>query len=87
MKPRLLLDTYVVVRWLVEPKRLSRDQARLLSHAVQLQEQVALSAMTLVEFAILLGGPTASRTVSPMRQAGRLSMRTVVLPSMTTPGP
>ena len=56
MKPRLLLDTHVVVRWLVEPKRLSRDQARLLTQAVRLQGQVAVSAMTLVEFAILLGG-------------------------------
>ena len=37
--------------------------------------------------AILFGGPTASRIVSPMRHAGRLFITTVVEPSMTTPGP
>jgi len=37
--------------------------------------------------AILFGGPIASRIVSPTRQAGRLLIITVVLPSITTPGP
>src|SRR4051812_31912720 len=36
---------------------------------------------------ILFGGPTASNTVSPNRQAGRLLMSTVVEPSITTTGP
>src|SRR5690349_1343800 len=37
--------------------------------------------------AILLGGPSASRIVSPIRHWGRLFTSTVGLPSITTPGP
>jgi PIN domain nuclease of toxin-antitoxin system len=51
--PRFLLDTHVAVRWLVEPKRLSREQFRLLEAAVQRSEPVALSAVSLLEIAIL----------------------------------
>src|SRR5262245_28884587 len=44
--------------------------------------------MTVISpLAIVLGGPTASRTVSPIRQAGRLLISTVCEPSITTPGP
>lgn len=55
LTPRLLLDTHVVVRWLAEPKRLSQDQIRALRGAVRRGEPLALSAITLLEIAILFG--------------------------------
>lgn len=54
MLPRLLLDTHIVVRWLSDIKRLSREQARALEKAVQRTEPIALSATTLVEIAVLM---------------------------------
>jgi PIN domain nuclease of toxin-antitoxin system len=51
----LLLDTHVLVRWLVEPKRLSRDQLRTLRGAVRRGEPLALSAVTLLEIAVFSG--------------------------------
>jgi PIN domain nuclease of toxin-antitoxin system len=51
--PRLLLDTHIVVRWLTNPKRLSREQIRVLEGAVRRAEPVALSAMSLLEIAVL----------------------------------
>ncbi len=53
MLPRLLLDTHIVVRWLTNPKKLSREQVRVLEAAVRRAEPVALSAMTLLEIAVL----------------------------------
>lgn len=53
MLPRLLLDTHIVVRWLTNPKKLSREQARVLEAAVRGAEPVALSAMSLLEIAVL----------------------------------
>ena len=53
MLPRLLLDTHIVVRWLTNPKRLSREQIRVLEGAVRRAEPVALSAMSLLEIAVL----------------------------------
>jgi len=53
MLPRLLLDTHIVLRWLIDAKRLSRVQARVLETAVQRGEPVALSAITLLEIAVL----------------------------------
>jgi len=52
--PRLLLDTHIVVRWLGDIKRLSREQARVLERAVQRAEPIALSATTLLEVAVLV---------------------------------
>jgi len=54
MLPRLLLDTHIVVRWLGDIKRLSREQARTLEKAVRRTEPIALSAMTLLEIAVLV---------------------------------
>ena len=56
MSPSLLLDTHIVVRWLLEPKRLSREQLRELEAAVRRGEPVALSAASLVEIAVLASG-------------------------------
>ena len=51
--PRLLLDTHVLVRWLLEAKRLSRQQSRAIEEAMQRSEPVALSAIALLEIAVL----------------------------------
>lgn len=53
MLPRLLLDTHILVRWLIEAKKLSREQLRLLEAAVKRNEPVAISAVTLLEISIL----------------------------------
>ena len=53
MLPRLLLDTHIVVRWLTNPKKLSREQICVLEAAVRCAEPVALSAMSLLEIAVL----------------------------------
>jgi PIN domain nuclease of toxin-antitoxin system len=48
-----LLDTHILVRWLADPKRLSRDQARILNEVIRRRETVGISAITLLEIAIL----------------------------------
>ena len=53
MLPRLLLDTHVVLRWLIDAKRLSREQVRTLEAAVRRAEPVALSCISLLEIAVL----------------------------------
>lgn len=53
MLPRFLLDTHVLVRWLIEKRKLSREQVRDLEGAVRRTEPVALSAVSLLEIAVL----------------------------------
>ncbi|HKW96554.1 MAG TPA: type II toxin-antitoxin system VapC family toxin [Bryobacteraceae bacterium] len=53
MLPRLLLDTHIVVRWLTQARRLSREQGRVLDAAVRRMEPLALSAISLLELAVL----------------------------------
>ena len=53
MNPRFLLDTHVVVRWLSDLRRLSREQRRVLDDAVQQGVQVGVSTITLLEIALL----------------------------------
>ena len=53
MNPRFLLDTHVVVRWFSELKKLSREQRRLLDDAVRQGVQVGVSAISLLEIALL----------------------------------
>lgn len=53
MLPRLLLDTHIVVRWLTQARRLSREQGRVLDAAVRRMEPLALSAISLLEIAVL----------------------------------
>jgi PIN domain nuclease of toxin-antitoxin system len=55
LNPRLLLDTRIAVRWLAAPKKLSREQTRVLRDAVRRHEPVAISAITLLEIAVLFG--------------------------------
>jgi prevent-host-death family protein len=56
LAPRILLDTHILVRWLADPRRLSREQARILKDAVRRREAVAISAITLLEIAMLFSG-------------------------------
>jgi PIN domain nuclease of toxin-antitoxin system len=51
--PRLLLDTHVLLRWFGDLRRLSREQIRVLESAARAGEPIALSAMTLLEIAML----------------------------------
>ena len=53
MLPRLLLDTHVAVRWLIDPKRLFRQQVHVLKEVTRRAEPVTLSAMSLLEMAVL----------------------------------
>ena len=43
----------MLVRWLVEPKRLSREQSRVLRGAVERGEPLAISDITLLEIAVV----------------------------------
>ena len=62
MIPKFLLDTHIVVHWLTQPKKLSRDQTRVLREAVRRSEPLAISAITLLEIALLFGrGSTRSK--------------------------
>jgi len=49
------LDTHVVVRWLIDQKKLPREQLRLLQIVTSRSQPVALSAVSLIEIAILNG--------------------------------
>jgi PIN domain nuclease of toxin-antitoxin system len=51
--PRLLLDTHVAVRWLIDPKKLSREQFHTLKEVTRRAEPVTLSALSLLEMAVL----------------------------------
>ena len=53
MLPRLLLDTHIVVRWLTDSRTLSREQTRVLESAVRRTEPIALSAISLLEIAVI----------------------------------
>jgi PIN domain nuclease of toxin-antitoxin system len=55
VRPRFLLDTHVVVRWITAPKKLSGDQIRILREAIRKSEPVALSSVSLLEIAVLFG--------------------------------
>ncbi|MGD1069063.1 MAG: PIN domain-containing protein [Bryobacteraceae bacterium] len=52
---RYLLDTNVVIRRLTEPKKLSREQTRILDDLERNGQPFAVSAITLLEIAVLLG--------------------------------
>ena len=52
----MLLDTHVLVRWLGAPRKLSRTQLRALESAARRGEPVAVSAVSLLEIAVLESG-------------------------------
>src|SRR5437870_9120307 len=47
------MDTHVLRRWLIESARLSLDQARVIREAARHGYGVAISAITLLEIAVL----------------------------------
>jgi PIN domain nuclease of toxin-antitoxin system len=51
-----LLDTHILVRWLIDAKKLTREQERLLNVAIRRNEPVAISAISLLEIAVLVSG-------------------------------
>ena len=53
MLPTFLLDTHIVLRWLFEARKLSREQTRVLELAVKRAQPLAISAVTLVEIALV----------------------------------
>ena len=62
--PRLLLDTHVLIRWLMDSRKLSRAQLRTLEMAIRRGEPVALSAISLLEIAVLASGDKPPLKVS-----------------------
>ena len=60
----MLLDTHVLIRWLFEASKLSRSQLRALESAVGRDEPVALSAVSLLEIAVLASGEKPALKVS-----------------------
>jgi len=53
LAPRLLLDTHILVHWLAEPARLSRQQMQVMDDCVPRSEQLAVSDISLLEIAML----------------------------------
>ena len=56
MSPRFLLDTHIVIRWLSDPRKLSREQSRVLDEAVRNGERVGVSTISFLEMALLAEG-------------------------------
>ena len=56
MTTRFLLDTHVVVQWLTAPRKLAVDQLRVMREAERHGEDLALSADSLIEIALLARG-------------------------------
>jgi len=61
--PRFLLDTHVLIWWLGGSKRLSAEHRRVIRNALHHRELVAISAITLLEIAVL--GQAGSRRQIP----------------------
>ena len=53
MPPSLRLDTHILIRWVTEPKKVSREQLRALENSVRRTELVSFSAISLLETAVL----------------------------------
>jgi len=56
LNPRLLLDTHILVRWLSDFKKLSREQRRVIEVSLKRGECLGVSAMTLLEVVLLTYG-------------------------------
>jgi PIN domain nuclease of toxin-antitoxin system len=67
-----VLDTHILLRWLAAPKKLSREQARALREAVRRREPLAVSAITLIEIAILFGEKNARSKLTAGELLGEL---------------
>lgn len=58
------MDTHILIRWLFEARKLSRTQLRAIESAVRRGEPVALSAISLLETALLASGEKPALKVS-----------------------
>ncbi|HEY3739779.1 MAG TPA: type II toxin-antitoxin system VapC family toxin [Bryobacteraceae bacterium] len=54
MRPRLLLDTHILLRWLYGSKRLSREQTRVIDNATKRDEPLGVGSVSLLEISILV---------------------------------
>jgi PIN domain nuclease of toxin-antitoxin system len=70
---RFLLDTHIAVRWLVDPRKLSREQARILDQATRRAEPLGLSGMSLLEIALLLESGSLRNRTAPEDLFGLLA--------------
>jgi len=69
------LDTNVVIRWLSEPRKLSREQARVLADAEKSGEAVAVSTITLFELVgVTESGRVKARVQDIFEELGASSM-------------
>jgi len=62
--PRLLLDTHILIRWLIDSRKLSRSQLRALESSARRGEPVAISAISLLEIAVLASGERPALKIS-----------------------
>jgi PIN domain nuclease of toxin-antitoxin system len=87
VKLRFLLDTHVLVRWLIEPRKLSRDQIRVLSEADRHAEPLALSTITLLEIAVLVGASKIDADLedifAPLRESPGVRILPLTIPIAT----
>jgi PIN domain nuclease of toxin-antitoxin system len=60
---RLLLDTHILVWWLADPKRLSREQIRAIRASLSRGHDLTVSAVTVLEIAVLFGRGTTRGTL------------------------
>ena len=56
MNPRHLLDTHILIRWLSEPRKLSREQYRVIEDVERRGGSVGVSAFSLLEIFLLAEG-------------------------------
>jgi PIN domain nuclease of toxin-antitoxin system len=94
LRPRFLLDTNVLVRWLSEPRKLSRNQARALTDLEESGEPVAISAVTLLELVTVFESGRLKGRLQDIFDALRASSLFEILPptieiagEMTVMGP
>jgi PIN domain nuclease of toxin-antitoxin system len=67
-----------VLRWLVEPRKLSREQARILDQATRRGEPMALSGMSLLEIALLLEAGSLHSKATPEDLFGQLAGHSLI---------
>ena len=56
MNPKLLLDTHIVIRWFSDPRKLSREQLRVIGDAERRGECLGVCAFSLLEVVTLVEG-------------------------------
>lgn len=62
---RELLDTHILIRWLGDPGRLSKEQARILEETERRRQPFQISAMTLIELGQAFRHGAVRMSISP----------------------